>query len=267
MAAKTTTPKTIGFIGDTHCGSHYGLWPTEDLPGGAAGSKYKGIRYLNRCFQNLVDEWPELDLLVLMGDLVDGKQRKSSGTGVFSTKMSDQVAGAIVVLEPLAKKAKTIVRVHGTPYHEEFDGCLADLDRALGVKHTDQVININLDGKILNMAHHPIGGSLLYSGTGVDRENVWSTVAAAQKKVPNQRWIFRAHKHEYCHLENKQKNVVQLPCWELPTPHAVKQNYWRFQPDIGGVLMHADPTHDSGYRITPTLYDLPSLDVFDLRNI
>lgn len=256
-----SVPKTIGFIGDLHCGSHHGLWPIDDLPGGKEGKKYKGVRYLNRCYNDLVESWPKLDLLILMGDLVDGKQKKSSGCGIFTSDMSAQAEGAIEILKPLVAKATKTIRVYGTPYHEEFDNCLGVLDAKLGVRRMEQVMNLQLGEHVLNIAHHPASGAILYAGTAVDKEAVWSTVAAAEKKVPHARWIVRAHKHEWIMQETRFKTICITPCFELPTAHAIKQNYWRFQPTIGGLLMHADESHDSGYRFTASLYDIPMPDV------
>jgi len=263
---KSTKPQTIAFVGDTHCGSHWGLHPTGDewLP---RSSKWTGIRYLMECFGHMVDSWPEIDLLVLTGDLIDGPQRKSSGTGVFSTKMGDQVDLAIEVLRPLAAKAKKIIRVDGTPYHEDFHNALSTLDHALGVSKTSQIFDIDLEPGILNIAHHPMGGSMLYRGTQVDREGLWAAIAAVRRKVPMVRWIFRAHVHDYMMMESQDTVVVSLPCWELATPHAKKTAYWRFQPSLGGVLMEADKTHPSGYRITPHLYDPPQPTVTKMGEI
>jgi hypothetical protein len=262
------TPKAIGFLGDIHCGSHHGLWPLDDLPGGKRGSKYKGVRYLNSCYANMIDQWPDLDILILMGDLIDGKQRKSNSTGLFTAQLGDQVKGAIEVLTPLSKKAKKIIRVKGTPYHEEFEGALNDLDSQLGINLTDHVLNLNINDHILNVAHHPVGGSSLYLGTSVDKENIWSSVAAIEKSVPNIRWIFRGHKHTFIHQETVFKQVCLVPCFELPTPYAIKNNYWRFQPIIGGVLLMRDDSeilpHPTGYRVVPTTFELPDPVIHDL---
>ena len=260
-------PRTIAFIGDLHCGSHCGLWPTEDLPGGIKGTKYKGVRYLNKCYQHMIQNWPEIDLLVLMGDLIDGKQRKSSGVGIFTSSLNEQVSASIEILKPLKKKSKKIVRVFGTPYHEDHDNCLDSLDKALDVKKVDQVLNIEIDKKILNVAHHPSGGSALYAGTSVDKESLWSTIAAAEKNVPNARWIVRAHKHMWIMQETRFKMVCIVPCFELPTFHAIKVNYWRFQPSIGGMLMTADKSHDSGYRFTASTYDVPIPEIYNVEHI
>ena len=108
-----TLPKTIVFLGDTHSGCHYGLWPLDRLP---EKPRHVGVRYLMECFDHALGALPKkIDLLVLTGDLIDGLQRKSASTGLFSAKLSDQVEGAIEVLTPLAKRASTIYRVDGTP--------------------------------------------------------------------------------------------------------------------------------------------------------
>ena len=252
-------PATIGFVGDIHCGSHVGLWPVRDLP--EDKTKYLGCRYLMQCWQHLVERWPKLDILILMGDLIDGKQRKSDGVGVFDTDLAAQADGAVEVLRPLAEKAGKIIRVWGTPYHESHDGILKIVDCKLGVAKTAQVIDLDLNGKTLNVAHHPASGAAIYAGTVADREVLWAKIAASDKKVPNPRWIVRAHKHNYILQDTEHATIVQMPCWQLPTAHAIKQNYWRFQPTLGGLLMLADGMEDSGYRFVCTKYDLPMPEV------
>lgn len=245
-------PRHIGFIGDIHCGSKVGLWPVEEI-----GRKNVGAKYLMDCFGHLVESWPELDLLVLMGDLIDGKQRKSDGVGLFTADLGEQVAGAIEVLRPLAAKAKLIYRIEGTPYHEDFHNQLAALDSELNVAQTAQVMDIDLGTGILNVAHHPAGGSAMYTGALVDKTSVWSKVAAQCGKIPAARWIVRAHCHTYMLQDTETVTSIQNPCWQLPTAHAKKTNYYKFQSDIGGVLMIADDEEDSGYRFRCTRYPTP----------
>jgi hypothetical protein len=257
----------IGFIGDIHCGSYEGLWPKDLVP--SKHNRYTSTRYLNECFDHLVNSWPDLDLLVLMGDLVDGQQHKSQGTGLYTTDLSEQTEGAIEVIRPLAKKAKAIIRVWGTPYHEGFQGTLKRFDKEFDVKVVKQVLNIRLrPDSVLNVAHHPSGNSAFYRGTQLDREAVWAAVAMQERKIPqNIRWIVRAHMHFYGYQETNSRAVAVVPCFQMPTAHAIKTNYFRFQPDIGAMIMHADDTHPFGYRMTPHLYDVPTPKVYDPEEI
>lgn len=254
-------PRTIGFLGDLHVGSYQGLYPIEQLP--ADKKTHLGPRYLMQCWYHLIDHWPQLDILFLMGDLIDGKQPKSRGVGIFTGDLGEQTDRCIEVLEPAIRqlRPKKIMRVWGTPYHEEFDNNLAALDKHFGVEVTRQVIDYSLGEHNLNVAHHPASGAAIYQGTVADREVLWSKVATIDKKTPPCRWIVRAHKHNYYHWSDDFRTMVGMPCWQLPTGHAVKTNYWRFQPSIGGVLMVADKADDSGYRFLRTKYDLPPFQV------
>jgi hypothetical protein len=253
----------IAFVGDIHCGSFEGLWPEEDI-GNLKSARYISTRYLNSCFKHLVDNWPDLDLLVLMGDLIDGQQRKSESTGIYTADLGEQVDGAIKVLEPLIKKSRSVTRVWGTPYHEGYHNILGKFDKTYDVKLVKQVLNIELlDGAILNVAHHPSGESAMYRGTQLDKEAIWSSVAAQEGKISSgTRWIVRAHRHFYGHQETAKKAVLCVPCFQMPTAHAIKKNYFRFQPDIGAVIMSADETHPFGYRFTPYLFDIPMPKVY-----
>ena len=249
----------IGFVGDIHAGSHVGLWPVVDIPG--EDDEFIGCRYLMECWRHLIASWPELDLLVLMGDLIDGKQQKSSGCGVFDGDLGTQAEKAAEVLKPLAQKAKKIMRVWGTPYHESHDKILKIVDLTLGVALTKQVIDLEIDGQVLNVAHHPMGGGTLYRGTSLDREALWSQLAAHARSVPDARWIVRAHRHYYALQDGRQRTILAMPCWQLATAHAVKSSYWRFQPDLGAVLMVDDKSHYSGYRFIDYAYPNPTVEV------
>lgn len=247
-------PETIAFLGDVHSGSWWGLWPRSRLP--ATG--YVGTRYLLDCWEDLLSRWPRrIDLLILTGDLIEGPQRKSGGHGVYAVSDREQVEGAIELLEPFAARADRIVRITGTPYHDGHGDPLLALDYALDVHHTAQVLDLQLDGGILNVAHHPMGGSTLYQGTAADREGLWATISGGTGRTHPARWIVRAHRHHWMHQSTEHKDVVQLPCWQLATPFAVKASYWRFQPSLGGVLMLRDEETWGGYRFAPTLYPLP----------
>lgn len=256
------TPRTVAFVGDTHCGSHVGLWPVSELP--ADTSRHIGCRYLMQCWEHFVKTCPPLDLLVLMGDMIDGKQHKSSGTGLFTTDLGEQAEGCVNILKPLVAKSKQVIRVWGTAYHESFDNVLGIIDKAFNVAKVAQVINLKLGDHVLNIAHHPASGAAIYQGTVADRETLWSKLAAYDKKLPDCRWMVRAHKHNYYLWDVAGRTMVGMPCWQLATAHAIKVNLWRFQPTLGAMLMVADEQEDGGYRFKPRLYDSPPGEVFTL---
>ncbi len=255
-------PESILFVGDLHAGSHFAPWPWNPI-------EETGSAYMTDCFRHFVGQVEPFDLLVLNGDLIDGPQRKQGGRGVYNVALHKQTEGAIELLRPLAAKAKRIIRTDGTPYHEDGDNALGLLDLALGVTKRAQMIDLDLGNGILNIAHHPGGGSALYLGTKLDKEGIWSALAAANDKLPDARWIVRSHIHEYGELHTLKKSVVTLPAWQLPTPHATKGNHWRWQPDLGAVWMLRDEHHPGGYRFAYAhRYDPPTRNrITDLREL
>ena len=82
--------KRILFVGDLHCGHEVGLWPDKELPmpDGRELPLNDGQKHLLACWQHLcgvAKEEIKPDILVVMGDLVDGEQRKSFGTEALAT--------------------------------------------------------------------------------------------------------------------------------------------------------------------------------------
>lgn len=254
-------PDTVLFVSDLHASSFNAPWPRKKTP----EEGHSDAKYLTSCWEHNIELLPEVDLLVLMGDLIDGPQRKSASTNLFSPSLGHQVKGAIDLLEPLIEKVKPkrIYRVDGTDYHDQGQqNPLLALDIAFEVAKTAIVFDIRMaNGEILNVAHHPSGGgSAVYQGTKVDRESMWATVAAAKEHVPKARFVVRGHLHNYFFQETRDATIILLPCWQLPTPYAKTKNYYRFQPDLGNVLMTPDTNRIGGYAFTPVpmgFYDLP----------
>ena len=252
-------PKKIAFVGDTHCGSWWGLWPKSQIP---SHLRYSGINYLMNCWKKMISGLDEdIDVLFIMGDIIDGRQYRAKGVGVFSSDLMDQVDGAVEVWKPLMKRVKKSYRVTGTPYHEGVDRVLKVFDQEFGVEGTEQVFDLSVGKNILNVAHHPMGGTALYAGTKVDKEGLYARLANAKGKLPMPRWVVRAHHHNYIHQDTGDMDVISTPCWQLITPYAKKVGYWKWQPDLGIVLMEYDKSYPSNYRFRPILFDPPQVEV------
>lgn len=252
----------ITFLADVHSGSVWAPWaPSMRSKHGTTLIS----EYLYDCLSDFSNKMPKRTVLVINGDVIDGKQKKSGGLGLFSASLSDQVESAIRMIEPLAKKAVRIYRTYGTPYHDDDHDPLAALDYALGVYKTRQVFNFRIDSGVLNVAHHPGGGSTLYTGTKSSREMMKATVAAFRGKVPLPRWIVRSHLHHWNLHHEEGMSYMGLPCWQMPTPHAVKGDYYGWQPAIGSAEMFRDDSEPGGWRFRPHTYDLPAPEVEELQ--
>ncbi len=249
--------KTIGIVSDLHCGSAWALLPKSYW----SDRTPEAVRWLWQCWQWLIKHWPDLDLLVLNGDLIDGKQFRSRGTGLVTTSLGEQTDMAIECLAPLADKAKKVIRLEGTAYHESFEGPLGKLDTAFGIKvpkhpHQRHVRDIRLSKEaVLNVKHKPEGEGMLYRGTGLDRELLWATVMEVMSGIPHATHIVRSHLHSKAGpFEGFGKVIVGTPGWCLQTPYALQKKRYRWIPDVGATLLVKDEFAHCGYRITSKVF-------------
>jgi hypothetical protein len=136
-------PKRVVFFGDSHCGSNVGLTPP------AYQYKYNSIpkteehRIRNKWakLQKECWDWYEaklailkpIDVLLNMGDNIDGDGGRSGGTELITTDRKVQVCMAIEAIEMV--EAKKMTMVYGTPYHtgqaEDFE---VDIAKHFGCK-------------------------------------------------------------------------------------------------------------------------------------
>jgi len=253
--------ETVGIVADFHCGNKCGLLPpsywNEHTP--------EAIKWLWKQWCELQALWPKrLDLLIINGDPIDGKQHRSAGTGLVDNDLSGQVRIAIECLEPLVTRAGKTIRMCGTAYHETFDGPLAALDEHFGIQRPSTmqkeiVRDIELeDGAILNIKHQPEGEGCLYRGTNMDRELLWATITETCKKLPKATHIVRSHLHSDGYMRGFGKEFVSTPCFCLQAPYALHKRRYRWVPDIGGVLMRSDKCGYKGYTTATKTFPIPA---------
>ena len=258
----------IGIVADLHCGSRFGLRHNPKL---TDPYTTKSDIWLSECWKRMIKVWPELDLLILNGDLIDGTQRKSEGVGLITTNLDEQTEIAIQCLKPLVAKAKKVIRMRGTSYHESFQGPLSTLDVTFGINKPDRdkafVRDIYLDGSpknekdavVLNVKHNPEGQRTLYLGTTMDRETRWSVLSEAANAMPKSSFIVRSHIHfaadftDYC----QGKSIITTPCFCLQQPYATEKRYYGWQPTIGGLLLERDSLSYRGWKHLMKIFPLP----------
>lgn len=251
---------TIGIVSDTHCGCRVALTP----PTYWTKTTSDGVKWLWKCWKSFYKDCPSMDLLILNGDLIDGKQYRSQSTGILTASLGEQVEIAIECLAPLIERATKVIRIEGTPYHESFDGPLKTFDEHYNIK-TPQSYNetivrdIELDKHaLLNVKHQPEGSSALYRGTTMDRELMWAKITEACKNIPKATHIIRSHLHSDAHMRGFGKEMNFTGCWSLQSPYAIHKRYYRWIPDIGGTFMQRDERGFKGWLTWPMNFPLPT---------
>ncbi|MGH9404389.1 MAG: metallophosphoesterase [Terriglobia bacterium] len=242
-------------VGDLHCGSIYGLLPPgfERVDGGGR---------LTYARQQVWQSWLDMrqatkgaDVVIVNGDLIDGKQEAQRQTEMNLATVEEQVDAATICLQQLKpKKEAKWYFIQGTEYHDQ-KGCptveqiaqrfngetpLPKNNQGAGL-YSWEVIDLEVEkGVVLNVQHGTGVGQGFYRATPYDREAIFSALAGKDGVVPKADCVIRSHAHFFIHLEHASKHIVGVPCWELQTRFMRKNSAYRMIPDIGAVVIYVD---------------------------
>lgn len=268
-------PIRILLIGDLHAGHEVGLWPDRDMPmpDGRELPLNSGQQHLLKCWKHLTDLAKndlKPDILIVNGDLVDGEGRKSFGTEQQTTIISAQVKAAKKLLAPMTALVAETYVIRGTPYHDGARGMIAEaVGEALGAQqsvsgwHTFSVLDLDIEGVIINVQHSISVASGFYRATPLDREGIYSALTGKEGKAPKADAVARSHAHVFVHVEHPTKHIFTVPCWQLQTEYMRRHSAYRMMPDIGAVVLDVDPRakrrRDDPILLRKVLYDLPDM--------
>jgi hypothetical protein len=253
-------PFRIGLISDLHVGAQHGLFPPDFTD--EHGTTYKineGQRILWDYFNQYINKLNEfkINILIVLGDLIGGKNVKELGTYMTNVDLNNQQIPAVVsILKYVCEEVPTIEKViilRGTPYHGAKDTSVEDAISDKLYRALDGKIDIEFRGEYtyLTLAYkgfkkvvwlaHPATGATVYPETVLGRDIGWFLQASAQGKLPQVDMIIRAHRHEFMELHKSSIRYMVLPCWQFFVPYnKAIENYSKWQPDIGGAILLAD---------------------------
>lgn len=268
-------------MSDLHAGSIYGILPQGfDTYTGAHIEQNAAQQYLWRCWLDFCERAKAFkpEAIIVNGDVVDGDQHRNKGAELTLVSPDDQVRAAVQALQklPTAKFYLT----QGTPYHvgdwnaaEESVACemYATEYQSVGTgRKCREVLWLDIDGVIIEAAHHIAVSTGFYRLTALDREGQWSAMSSkdATKGVPKADLLIRSHVHYFGLAEHASKKIVTTPCWQLQTRYMRKNSVTRMLPDIGGLLIEIDPTAkergEDPCHVRKELYRLPPVAVTKL---
>jgi hypothetical protein len=193
-------PKRLVVISDLHCGHIVGLTPPQwdtDRPKPHLKKSYAMRRIIWDAYSTWVKELRPIDILLVNGDCIDGRNEGRGSTELLYVDRNDQVEMAVDCIQEA--KAKQIVMAYGTGYHtgmeEDFERPIADRVNALKIGSVDA---IDVNGLVINYRHF-ISGSQVPHGrhTTTARERVWNTLWALRGEYPLAQIVIRSHVHYF----------------------------------------------------------------------
>jgi len=262
-------------VSDLHAGSIFGLLPDDfETSDGVEVKLNPGQRYLLECWKHALGLARELkpDAIIVNGDVIDGLQHAQHGTELKLPLLFDQRGAAIELLKPLSSLAPMYF-VQGTEYHDckagaSMEAVAEDLHgvRYSGMgtgKFSKEVLDLDIDGVVINVAHGISVATGFYRATPLDREGIWSALAGKDGKMPKADAVIRAHAHNFVHVEHASKHIIQMPCWELQTRYMRKNSVYRMLPDIGFIWLEVRPEDKRNGQdpitVRKQLYPLPKV--------
>jgi hypothetical protein len=250
----------ILFLGDVHVGSSHAVFPDHYV------NPETGVEITsNRIQKKLLSYWYAMaeahapkdsppDILILMGDLIDGPQRKQNYHTLLLQNVMDQI-DVFLKLFIDVWHAKKIYVIRGTDYHVTVEGLHAEEFIARKLPNVQYVsrwskdrasqVDLRLDIKKHRLklhAKHQVGISVIphYRYTPLARD-VWKLFMEDLKFHVSRGYnvVVRAHTH----IHNLIKESVRFygfttPSWQLPTEYAKSRGY--YTADIGIVELEVD---------------------------
>jgi hypothetical protein len=238
-------------IADLHIGSDVSVSQSGH------GGKFPGLRnqLYKRYEQSAKGEFTEPDILFLLGDMIDGQNRKSSGIGTWTSDLQEQCDEACELISMW--KPKKIYVARGSGYHVNVNNsgmqCEELIARALnaesandGTKDRSQwywyVTAKKKDSDFSRTFHveHFIQGSKFfhYKAMPVAREmmqaKLTDRLVGSLKKYKTD-IILRAHGHSFIAVEYANSLGIVLPGWKGLDDFALSRGSLGFAPDIGFV--------------------------------
>src|SRR5437867_10752006 len=161
--------------------------------------------------------------------------------------------------------------IQGTEYHEgrgaeELESIAARVKGAsiqsnYTGRHCKEVLDLAIDGVVINFAHHLGGGSGFTRSGVLDAEAMWCQITSSKGEAIAADLIVRSHLHFFMHIEHINRHALLCPCWQLQTRFARHRSAYKLMPNIGAIVLHVNPeVKKRGLDpicITKILYPLP----------
>lgn len=193
--------KRLVIISDLHSGHQSGLThPDFDACPSSQGHRRELYKLRRRCwdfYKGKIDALKPIDVLLVNGDVIDGKGGRSGGTELITSDRTEQIDMASEAIK--CAEAGTIVMSFGTPYHT---GDLEDWEQQVAKNVDARKIGghdwIDINGLIFDYRHY-IGSSSVPYGrhTQIAKERVWNLLWAEHDEYPKSDVIVRSHVHYF----------------------------------------------------------------------
>lgn len=249
--------KKVLTIGDLHCGSMSGLTHPNWIINKGRNAFYAGLQ--KEMWDNYVEmcnDFGKVDVLVVNGDVIDGKGTRSGSTELITADMLEQADMAVAALSEI--DANKIFFTYGTPYHtaspngEDFDKVISD---KMGCEIFDE-LDISVEGLVFNIKHKVGTSSSPYNrAMPVGKHRLWDALESLRTESKPADIYIRSHVHYFSFCGESKWTAFTLPALQSSdTKFGARQ--CTGLTDWGMCLFHVEDGALAGWDCR--LYDLSS---------
>jgi hypothetical protein len=253
--------KILLALGDTHVGNDGAVMPeevnTEDhCPGKNRRHFATEIqKKIIKRWYDMCDEVKNPDILLLNGDLVDGRNYKGSGMGTWTTDVNLQAK----VLSELVKmiKPRKIIATSGSPYHCDHNPNMdAIAVEKCGGTFQGGYATISI-GEHRVYAQHKVSVSKVwqYRTNGIARALVMATLN--EPEYGHYDVLLKSHAHYFTYAGFTSSLGMVLPCWKAHDEFG-DTNVEFANPALGYVKFDFE---DSDYSFNHSIFHFKQRDI------
>lgn len=237
--------RTIVLVGDFHFGSAVALCPPgfttqyENRVEGSEGQRQIWEYYMQFC--GICNHF-KADTVIILGDILDGSNRRTPGRWRTLTELDDQEDAAKEALQYIVDGRK-LIGLSGSDYHTSTD---TNLERKIiqhfGGTHVGALGTIDLEGtkRSINIRHE-MTSAMIYNAMVLQRIGMFQKVAEADGIVERADILAAGHLHKFMHIHVDKQHMLLVPCWKAFEPWGpLTKGYPKTMPQIGGCVLFID---------------------------
>lgn len=231
--------KKILVISDLHCGHMVGLTPPDWW---RPERTYEGKvqRALWGAYVDMLKDVGRVDCLVVNGDAIDGRGKKSGGTEQIEPDRLEQVSMAEHCIR--AAKTKQVRLTYGTGYHVSEDGedIESVLAKNIGAADIGSHTWLDAEGVVIDCRHHCGSSGIPHGrGTAAARERLWNVLWSDKGQCPRARVIVRSHVHYHSFVGGADWVAMTTPALQgLGSKYGARRCSGTV--DFGMILIHCE---------------------------
>ena len=195
--------RRVVVISDLHCGHVTGLTPEKYNVGSDVHAQYCEETWQWYC--RVIDSLQPINVLIVNGDAIDGRQEKNGGNELLTGDRIKQVQMACDIIE--RAKPQQIYMTYGTPYHTGKDENFEDLVANYFHATIQNNLRLSVNGCLFDV-RHKIGRSNIPHGryTSLARTSMWADLMREDREKPAV--IIRSHVHYFSSVMHSANRIA-----------------------------------------------------------